>query len=83
MFQMFPINAEVEASSPDRCRTCAVVGNSMNLKNSHYGPLIDFQDFVIRYVERDTGTSMNVFFHPQSQKLKVKIHDPVFPINYM
>ncbi|XP_056285287.1 CMP-N-acetylneuraminate-beta-galactosamide-alpha-2,3-sialyltransferase 1-like [Pseudoliparis swirei] len=63
MFQMFPINAEVEASSPDRCRTCAVVGNSMNLKNSHYGPLIDFQDFVIRInkgltkgYEEDVGT---------------------------
>ncbi|XP_038148298.1 CMP-N-acetylneuraminate-beta-galactosamide-alpha-2,3-sialyltransferase 1-like isoform X2 [Cyprinodon tularosa] len=34
--------------SPDKCRTCAVVGNSVNLKGSHYGPLIDFQDIVIR-----------------------------------
>ncbi|TNN24677.1 CMP-N-acetylneuraminate-beta-galactosamide-alpha-2,3-sialyltransferase 1 [Liparis tanakae] len=60
---MFPKKPEVEASSPARCRTCAVVGNSINLKNSHYGPLIDFQDYVIRInkgltkgYEEDVGT---------------------------
>uniref|UniRef100_A0A4W6DPC7 ST3 beta-galactoside alpha-2,3-sialyltransferase 1 n=1 Tax=Lates calcarifer TaxID=8187 RepID=A0A4W6DPC7_LATCA len=31
-----------------RCRTCAVVGNSVNLLGSHYGPLIDFNDVIIR-----------------------------------
>ncbi|XP_056277342.1 CMP-N-acetylneuraminate-beta-galactosamide-alpha-2,3-sialyltransferase 1-like [Pseudoliparis swirei] len=63
MFQMFPRNTEVEPPSRDRCRTCAVVGNSVNLKRSHYGPLIDFQDFVIRMnrgrikgYEADVGT---------------------------
>ncbi|KAK9527245.1 hypothetical protein VZT92_015898 [Zoarces viviparus] len=48
IFQLVPATAHVEASSPGRCRTCAVVGNSGNLMNSHYGPLIDFQDVVIR-----------------------------------
>ncbi|XP_034401984.1 CMP-N-acetylneuraminate-beta-galactosamide-alpha-2,3-sialyltransferase 1-like isoform X1 [Cyclopterus lumpus] len=63
MFQMIPTSAEDEASSPDRCRSCAVVGNSVNLKKSHYGPLIDFQDVVIRMnrgptkgYEADVGT---------------------------
>ncbi|XP_075946333.1 CMP-N-acetylneuraminate-beta-galactosamide-alpha-2,3-sialyltransferase 1-like isoform X2 [Anarhichas minor] len=63
MFQMFPASAYVEASSPERRRTCAVVGNSGNLKKSHYGPLIDFQDVVIRMnrgrtkgYEADVGT---------------------------
>jgi len=62
MFQMFPKNTEVEPPSRDRCRTCAVVGNSVNLKRSHYGPLIDFQDFVIRYLGWDSGTNINVFY---------------------
>ncbi|TNN38685.1 CMP-N-acetylneuraminate-beta-galactosamide-alpha-2,3-sialyltransferase 1 [Liparis tanakae] len=48
MFQMFPKTPEVEAASPARCRTCSVVGNSINLRRSHYGPLIDLQDYVIR-----------------------------------
>ncbi|TNN26033.1 CMP-N-acetylneuraminate-beta-galactosamide-alpha-2,3-sialyltransferase 1 [Liparis tanakae] len=62
MFKMFPKNAELEPANSNRCRTCAVVGNSASIVGSHYGPLIDFQDYVIRYVERDSGTSMNVFF---------------------
>ncbi|TNN33581.1 CMP-N-acetylneuraminate-beta-galactosamide-alpha-2,3-sialyltransferase 1 [Liparis tanakae] len=61
MFQMFPNNTEVEPPSRDRCRTCAVVGNSVNLKRSHYGPLIDFQDFVISsYEERALKANMDL-----------------------
>ncbi|XP_074470030.1 CMP-N-acetylneuraminate-beta-galactosamide-alpha-2,3-sialyltransferase 1-like [Sebastes fasciatus] len=48
LFQMFPPSPVVIEPRPDRCRTCAVVGNSGNLKRSHYGPLIDFHDVVIR-----------------------------------
>ncbi|XP_037651473.1 CMP-N-acetylneuraminate-beta-galactosamide-alpha-2,3-sialyltransferase 1-like [Sebastes umbrosus] len=48
LFQMFPPSPVVIEPRPDRCRTCAVVGNSGNLRGSHYGPLIDFHEFVIR-----------------------------------
>ncbi|XP_019206617.1 CMP-N-acetylneuraminate-beta-galactosamide-alpha-2,3-sialyltransferase 1-like isoform X2 [Oreochromis niloticus] len=55
--------ADVEEPRPDRCRSCAVVGNSGNLRGSQYGPLIDFHDIVIRInrgrtkgFERDVGT---------------------------
>ncbi|XP_023262754.1 CMP-N-acetylneuraminate-beta-galactosamide-alpha-2,3-sialyltransferase 1-like, partial [Seriola lalandi dorsalis] len=47
LFKTFPATPDVEASS-DRCRTCAVVGNSGNLNGSRYGPLIDFHDVIIR-----------------------------------
>ncbi|XP_036001450.1 CMP-N-acetylneuraminate-beta-galactosamide-alpha-2,3-sialyltransferase 1-like isoform X2 [Fundulus heteroclitus] len=49
LFELFPSVADLGKPSADSCRTCAVVGNSVNLKGSRYGPLIDFQDVVIRY----------------------------------
>lgn len=48
LFRIFPPVPQVTEAHPDRCRTCAVVGNSGNLKGSHYGRLIDFHDIVIR-----------------------------------
>ncbi|XP_074470134.1 CMP-N-acetylneuraminate-beta-galactosamide-alpha-2,3-sialyltransferase 1-like [Sebastes fasciatus] len=63
VFQMFPHSLNLIESNPDRCRTCAVVGNSGNLNGSRYGPLIDFHDVVIRInrgrikgYEKDVGT---------------------------
>uniref|UniRef100_A0A8C9Z2F1 CMP-N-acetylneuraminate-beta-galactosamide-alpha-2,3-sialyltransferase 1 n=1 Tax=Sander lucioperca TaxID=283035 RepID=A0A8C9Z2F1_SANLU len=63
LFLTVPPSPDVLESSPDRCRTCAVVGNSGNLRRSHYGPLIDFQDVIIRMnaghtegYEADVGT---------------------------
>ncbi|XP_034560094.1 CMP-N-acetylneuraminate-beta-galactosamide-alpha-2,3-sialyltransferase 1-like isoform X2 [Notolabrus celidotus] len=63
VFQIFPPSPQLTEPSPDRCRTCAVVGNSGILNGSHYGPLIDFHDIVIRMnrgptkgYERDVGT---------------------------
>lgn len=48
LFQVIPPVPAVVGPSPDRCRTCAVVGNSGNLLGSHYGSLIDLHDIVIR-----------------------------------
>ncbi|KAA8590647.1 hypothetical protein FQN60_014581 [Etheostoma spectabile] len=63
LFLVIPLSPDVLEPSPDRCRTCAVVGNSVNLRRSHYGPLIDFHDIIIRMnagvikgFEADVGT---------------------------
>ncbi|KAK9526249.1 hypothetical protein VZT92_014958 [Zoarces viviparus] len=85
IFQLVPATAHVEASSPDRCRTCAVVGNSGNLMNSRYGPLIDFQDFVIRInrgqikgYEADVGTrTTHRVMYPESA---VDIDNTTIPV---
>ncbi|CAK6961085.1 CMP-N-acetylneuraminate-beta-galactosamide-alpha-2%2C3-sialyltransferase 1-like [Scomber scombrus] len=74
LFQMFPPSPDLIESSPDRCRTCAVVGNSGNLRQSHYGPLIDFHDVVIRInkghtkgYEADVGTkTTHRIMYPES-----------------
>ncbi|XP_051811530.1 CMP-N-acetylneuraminate-beta-galactosamide-alpha-2,3-sialyltransferase 1-like [Acanthochromis polyacanthus] len=74
LFQIFPPVPDVLEPRPDRCRTCAVVGNSVNLKGSHYGPLIDFHDIVIRMnygrttgYEADVGTkTTHHVFYPES-----------------
>lgn len=48
LFQVIPDEVLYLDSSPERCRTCAVVGNSGNLKGARYGALIDDSDFIIR-----------------------------------
>uniref|UniRef100_A0A4W5P0D4 CMP-N-acetylneuraminate-beta-galactosamide-alpha-2,3-sialyltransferase 1 n=1 Tax=Hucho hucho TaxID=62062 RepID=A0A4W5P0D4_9TELE len=48
LFQVIPDDDLYMDAGPERCRTCAVVGNSGNLKGSHYGALIDSNDFIIR-----------------------------------
>ncbi|XP_029976973.1 CMP-N-acetylneuraminate-beta-galactosamide-alpha-2,3-sialyltransferase 1-like [Salarias fasciatus] len=74
LFQVIPRVPGVVGSSPDRCRTCAVVGNSGNLNGSSYGSLIDGHDIVIRMnrgltkgYEEDVGkkTTHHVMY-PQS-----------------
>ncbi|XP_027142747.1 CMP-N-acetylneuraminate-beta-galactosamide-alpha-2,3-sialyltransferase 1-like [Larimichthys crocea] len=74
LFQMFPPSPDLTEPSPDRCRTCAVVGNSGNLKRSYYGPLIDLHDVIIRMngghtkgYERDVGTrTTHHIMYPES-----------------
>lgn len=48
LFQVIPDADLYMDAGPERCRTCAVVGNSGNLKGSRYGPLIDYSDVIIR-----------------------------------
>ncbi|XP_033950937.1 CMP-N-acetylneuraminate-beta-galactosamide-alpha-2,3-sialyltransferase 1-like [Pseudochaenichthys georgianus] len=74
LFKIFPSIPDVVESNPDRCVSCAVVGNSGNLRRSHYGPLIDAHDLVIRMnhgrtkgFEEDVGTrSTHHILYPES-----------------
>uniref|UniRef100_M4AD31 CMP-N-acetylneuraminate-beta-galactosamide-alpha-2,3-sialyltransferase 1 n=1 Tax=Xiphophorus maculatus TaxID=8083 RepID=M4AD31_XIPMA len=63
LFAVFPPVPDLRKPSPGKCRTCAVVGNSVNLRGSGYGSLIDGHDIVIRMnggpttgYEKDVGT---------------------------
>ncbi|XP_019210887.1 CMP-N-acetylneuraminate-beta-galactosamide-alpha-2,3-sialyltransferase 1-like [Oreochromis niloticus] len=88
VFQIFPTKVNFTRSRPDVCRTCAVVGNSGNLKGSHYGPLIDFHDIVIRInraptkgFERDVGnkTTYHVMYPNSYKNLDNTTHLVFFP----
>uniref|UniRef100_A0AAV2K8S1 Uncharacterized protein n=1 Tax=Knipowitschia caucasica TaxID=637954 RepID=A0AAV2K8S1_KNICA len=48
LLKLFSAKPDMPETHPDRCLTCAVVGNSGNLKGSHNGPRIDAHQFVIR-----------------------------------
>ncbi|XP_056336492.1 CMP-N-acetylneuraminate-beta-galactosamide-alpha-2,3-sialyltransferase 1 [Danio aesculapii] len=74
MFSLFPDKTRYTDASPDRCRTCAIIGNSGNLKGSCYGRLIDAHNFVIRInmgptkgYEDDVGSkTTHRFIYPES-----------------
>ncbi|RXN17020.1 CMP-N-acetylneuraminate-beta-galactosamide-alpha-2,3-sialyltransferase 1-like protein [Labeo rohita] len=54
LFQLIPAEEHYVDAHPDRCRTCSVVGNSGNLRESRYGSYIDSSDFVIRMNQAPT-----------------------------
>uniref|UniRef100_A0A4W6DMJ3 ST3 beta-galactoside alpha-2,3-sialyltransferase 1 n=1 Tax=Lates calcarifer TaxID=8187 RepID=A0A4W6DMJ3_LATCA len=74
VFKVIPPFPDFAEPSPDRCKICAVVGNSANLKGSRYGPLIDFHNIVIRInrgrtkgYEADVGTKTTYhIMYPES-----------------
>ncbi|KAJ8273297.1 hypothetical protein GJAV_G00099950 [Gymnothorax javanicus] len=79
LFQVIPGEERYMDSGSDRCRTCAVVGNSGNLKGSNYGALIDSSDFIIRMnkaptsgYEKDVGsrTTHHVMYPESAQNLQ-------------
>ncbi|XP_077426440.1 CMP-N-acetylneuraminate-beta-galactosamide-alpha-2,3-sialyltransferase 1-like [Vanacampus margaritifer] len=88
LFTIFPPTPQVEQQSSDRCRTCAVVGNSANLKGSHYGQLIDYHDIVIRMnrgptkgYESDVGTKTThrVMYPESATNVDKNTHLVFFP----
>ncbi|XP_047240410.1 CMP-N-acetylneuraminate-beta-galactosamide-alpha-2,3-sialyltransferase 1-like [Girardinichthys multiradiatus] len=92
LFEIFPPSPNLQKPSPDSCRTCAVVGNSVNLKRSHYGPLIDYQDIVIRMnsattkgYEEDIGTKTthHVMYPESAVDLQNSTHLVLFPFKIM
>ncbi|XP_008419751.1 CMP-N-acetylneuraminate-beta-galactosamide-alpha-2,3-sialyltransferase 1-like [Poecilia reticulata] len=92
LFQIFPPVPDLKGPSSNKCRTCAVVGNSVNLKGSHYGPLIDFQDIVIRMnfakikgYENDVGTrtTHRVMYPESAVDLDNSTHLVLFPFKIL
>lgn len=74
LFKIIPPSPVHEKPSTEGCRTCSVVGNSVNLKGSHYGPLIDFQDVVIRY---KYSVNMNHIYFTVSESVETTIQNPI------
>ncbi|KAI7798533.1 putative CMP-N-acetylneuraminate-beta-galactosamide-alpha-2 [Triplophysa rosa] len=88
LFTLFPDEDHYSDPGPDRCRTCAVVGNSGNLIGSRYGPLIDFHDVVIRInkgptkgYEKDVGskTTHRILYPESAVDLDNSTHLVLFP----
>ncbi|XP_042632191.1 CMP-N-acetylneuraminate-beta-galactosamide-alpha-2,3-sialyltransferase 2-like isoform X2 [Cyprinus carpio] len=88
LFSLFPDKEHYSDAGPDRCRTCAVVGNSANLLGSHYGSLIDFHDVVIRInkgptkgYEKDVGskTTHRILYPESAVDLDNSTHLVLFP----
>ncbi|KAM9306650.1 CMP-N-acetylneuraminate-beta-galactosamide-alpha-2,3-sialyltransferase 2-like [Pholidichthys leucotaenia] len=83
LFQMFPPMPDYVEPNPKHCRTCAVVGNSVNLKGSNYGSLIDNHDVIIRMnrgrtkgFEKDVGskTTHHVIYPESAMRLENTTH---------
>nr|XP_055059201.1 CMP-N-acetylneuraminate-beta-galactosamide-alpha-2,3-sialyltransferase 2-like isoform X1 [Misgurnus anguillicaudatus] len=92
LFSLFPDKEHFSDGGPDRCRTCAVVGNSRNLLGSHYGTLIDIHDVVFRInegptkgYERDVGskTTHRILYPESAVDLDNSTHLVLFPFKIM
>uniref|UniRef100_A0A3B5LVJ2 ST3 beta-galactoside alpha-2,3-sialyltransferase 1 n=1 Tax=Xiphophorus couchianus TaxID=32473 RepID=A0A3B5LVJ2_9TELE len=79
-------------AASDTCRTCSVVGNSANLNGSHYGPLIDYQDVVMRMnfakikgyeAHVGTKTTYHVMYPESAMDLHNSTHLVFFPYKIM
>uniref|UniRef100_A0A672T3U5 ST3 beta-galactoside alpha-2,3-sialyltransferase 1, like n=1 Tax=Sinocyclocheilus grahami TaxID=75366 RepID=A0A672T3U5_SINGR len=92
LFPLFPDKKHYSDAGPDRCRTCAVVGNSGNLLGSNYGPLIDFHDFVMRInkgptegYEKDVGskTTHRIVYPESAMDLDNSTHLVLLPVKIL
>lgn len=92
IFKLFPARPPVVEPGPDRCRTCAVVGNSGNLRRSHYGKLIDDHNHVFRInfgvtknFEEDVGnrTTHRVMYPESAMDLNNSTHLVLFPFKIL
>uniref|UniRef100_A0A8C6TAD2 CMP-N-acetylneuraminate-beta-galactosamide-alpha-2,3-sialyltransferase 1 n=1 Tax=Neogobius melanostomus TaxID=47308 RepID=A0A8C6TAD2_9GOBI len=88
IFEVFPAYPPVPEPGLDGCRTCAVVGNSINLNKSHYGKLIDYHTFVFRInagktkgFEEDVGnrTTHRVMYPESATNLDNSTHLVLIP----
>ncbi|XP_075067786.1 CMP-N-acetylneuraminate-beta-galactosamide-alpha-2,3-sialyltransferase 1 [Mixophyes fleayi] len=92
MFKVIPGDNNLLVQNPYRCRTCAVVGNSGNLKDSQYGRDIDGHDFVLRMnhaptakFEKDVGNrTTHHFIYPESfRDLRENVSMVLIPFKVM
>ncbi|KAJ8267552.1 hypothetical protein COCON_G00127240 [Conger conger] len=92
LFQVIPGEEHYMDSGPNRCRTCAVVGNSGNLKGSNYGALIDSNDYIIRMnkaptsgYEKDVGrrTTHHVMYPESAKNLQNDTHLVLIPFKIL
>ncbi|XP_077051159.1 CMP-N-acetylneuraminate-beta-galactosamide-alpha-2,3-sialyltransferase 2-like [Siphateles boraxobius] len=92
LFSLFPDKEHYSDAGPDRCRTCAVVGNSGNLLGSNYGQQIDSNDFVIRInkgptedYEKDVGnkTTHRILYPESAVDLDDNTHLVLLPIKVL
>ncbi|KAM9838387.1 CMP-N-acetylneuraminate-beta-galactosamide-alpha-2,3-sialyltransferase 1-like isoform 2-T2 [Aulostomus maculatus] len=88
LLELFPSSPNVVEVQSGRCQSCAVVGNSGNLKGSRHGPLIDYHDIVIRMnhghtkgYEEDVGTKTthHVMYPESAVYLDNTTHLVLFP----